>query len=174
MCEHNLCMHKAQCWAVLGVQKWVSSGLMGRREDKMCAGAAGGVRVKGMSRKQSSIHSCERLFCLHFSKRWGQHCQGAFLKGRCCVWHPWPGQESKAGGERKANRVDLCSQLRGQVWVRRVNQSLLLEISISSRRLKPNIHPALHENEQGRNNCGHYNVQVGAVGIAVERCQGRA
>lgn len=65
------------------------------------------------------------------------------------------GQDRKARqGEKKANRVDLCSQL-GQVCVWSVNQSLLLEISISSRRLKPNIHPALHENEQGRNKSGH-------------------
>lgn len=66
-----------------------------------------------------------------------------------------PGQDRKAKqGERKASRADLCSQL-GQVCVQSVNQSLLLEVSISSRRLKPNIHPALHENEQGRNNSGH-------------------
>lgn len=75
---------------------------------------------------------------------------------------------AKQGREREKPTELICALSWAQVCMQSVNQSLLLEISISSRRLKLNIHPAFHENEQGRNNSEHSNVQMGAVGSLLE------
>lgn len=133
------------------VQCWVSSGLV-RRRHSVCSSCIGGT-VKSVSRKQASIHSSERLCCLHFSKRWGQHCQGCFPERHTLCVTPSTGEKSKAGREKNQQSWFVLSAGPGLCWS--FNQSLLLEISISSRGLKPNIHPALHENEQGRSNSGH-------------------
>lgn len=119
----------------------------------LCAGPAKGENER--NKQETSQHpQLGRALLPAFQWKVRAALPGSFSERQTLCVTP-VGRTAKQGREREKPAELICALSWAQVCVQSVNQSLLWEISISSRRLKLNIHPALHENEQGRNNSGH-------------------